>query len=185
MKIYQLLIIQAIILSTVMAKFQRGEPHLSFMGFSEFTVYDFAEGIASGWFREDARETWGQCVEGIPNMFLQFIDIFKMLAGSDITAVFTNWSKMTELFTAIVKNMGDAPQDLMACAAVGKDIGFFVSWILKHLTIQTITTSLATNALSHVTGLIADVGSLLTSIFKFDFYTIGYDIAEILWYLFD
>ena len=38
------------------------------MGRSEFDVYDFGEGMASGWFREDARETWGQCIESIPTM---------------------------------------------------------------------------------------------------------------------
>ena len=97
----------------------------------------------------------------------------------------SNVGQWGTMFGAVMKNMGDAPKEFMACAKVGADIGAFVAWILKHITIQTITTSLATNAIQHVTGLIADVGSLMTSVFKLDFYTIGYDISEILWYLFD
>ena len=96
-----------------------------------------------------------------------------------------NFSKMSETMGSIAKNMGDAPKDFMACAGVGKDIGFFVTWIIKHISIQTITTSLATNSIQHITGLIGDASSLLTSVFKLDFYTMGYDITEILWYLFD
>ncbi len=56
---YSLIITQALLLTMVMAKFERGEPYVKFMGRSEFDVYDFGEGLASGWFREDARETWG------------------------------------------------------------------------------------------------------------------------------
>ena len=67
---YSIFIVQAILLTMVMG-YERGEPNLKFMGRSEFDVYDFVEGWASGWFRGgDKRDTWGECVEGIPNIFL-------------------------------------------------------------------------------------------------------------------
>ena len=108
-----------------------------------------------------------------------------MTSPADILTNLADPSKWPTMIAALMKNLGEAPKEFMACTSVGVDLGLFIAWLVKHITIQTVTTSLATNALAHVMGLITDAGSILSSLMSFDFYTLGFDIGEILWLLFD
>ena len=78
----------------------------------------------------------------------------------------------------------EIPSDSMACASVGYDIYLLVIFILKHITIQTVTTSLAINASVNAISLASTALDIVKGLFSLDFWTIGHGVGEILYYLF-
>ena len=78
----------------------------------------------------------------------------------------------------------EVPSAMVACTNVGLDIANLVFFIIKHITIQTVTTSLAINASTNAISLAGTALSFVTSLFSFNFFGIGHAIGEILFYLF-
>ena len=126
----QLIIYICLLISYTSAYFERRPPHfvLPIINISEQTVYDFGEGWASGWYRKNVTESWGPCVENIPNMFFEMIDF---IPHGDLGL----WANMLAKKDKVIAMVWEVPSDGLACTALGYDIYKLVIFIIKHITI--------------------------------------------------
>ena len=187
-------------LATVVSAFERGAPHFTIpvVGWSEQSVFDFGEGWASGWFRKNETDNWGPCIEGIPNFILEVVDVvphdniigdtttlFNNLIAGDFSAISTGaMNKVYAKKEKLMHMVTEVPAMGVSCTAVGLDIAALVIFIVKHITIQTVTVSLALNASQNALGLAATAMSMVKDLVTFNFWGIGHGVGEILFYLF-
>ena len=80
--------------------------------------------------------------------------------------------------------MTEVPSSMVACTNFGLDITNLVFFIIKHITIQTVTSSLAINATTNAISLAMTAVSLIKDMFTLNFFGVGHGVGEILFYLF-
>ena len=76
------------------------------------------------------------------------------------------------------------PSEGVGCVNVGLDIFALVMFIIKHITIQTVTVSLGLNAAQNSMSLAATAMGAVKDMFTLNFFGIGHAVGEILFYLF-
>ena len=94
------------------------------------------------------------------------------------------WERMMGKKERIMNMMWELPNDTMACTSFGFDIYKLVIFIIKHITIQTVTTSLAINASVNAIALASAALNTIKGFFQFDFWAMGHGGGEILYLLF-
>ena len=110
---------------------------------------------------------------------------FKNLFSGDFVSIMTQTTnRVMQKKERMMSLVTEIPAATVACTSVGLDIFALVMFIIKHITIQTVTSSLAINATSNAVGLASEAFSLMTSAFSLNFFGVGHAIGEILFYLF-
>ena len=72
---------------------------------------------------------------------------FNNIFSGNFAAIMTQTTnRITEKKTRMTSLMTEMPAAAVACTSVGMDIFTLVMFIIKHITIQTVTSSLAINA---------------------------------------
>ena len=75
--------------------FDTTHPMINFLGYTEWSLYDYGVGFASGFFKKDLQNEWSQCVLGFPTFGKRFYDV-----GVKLTS--QNWAD----FMGVVMNFG-------------------------------------------------------------------------------
>ena len=73
----------------------------------------------------------------------------------------------------------EGPKDFKACFDMAGEGEESVVWIIKHISLTTITTGLIANLLGHGLTIASDLFGILTSFFGHDYYTIGQDTGDL------
>ena len=136
-------------------------------------------GTASGLFGRDVRKQWTGCILGVPQMFLGLWKIFTSINFADLTSIFTNFSKLTKIGTALFSVATKVPGEIFQCKDVVTEAIGSVTWIIKHISITTVTTGLIANLTTHILDIGSDGMGIFTSFFAHDFYTFGLDIGSL------
>ena len=157
----------------------RSNPTINLLGYTEFDAADLVMGTASGLFGRDVRTQWTGCILGVPQMFLGIFAVFKGINFADITSIFTNFSKLQKIFTGLIGAASNVPTEIMACKDIVQEIIGSIGWIVKHISITTVTTGLLANLTTHIMDIIADGTGIFTSFFGHDLYTFGLDIGSL------
>ena len=110
---------------------------------------------------------------------------FTSLVAGDFTAISTGaMNKVYAKKEKLMHMVTEVPSMGIACTAFGLDITSLVLFIIKHITIQTVTVSLGLNAAQNSLSLAATALTMVKDLFTFNFWGIGHGIGEILFYLF-
>ena len=162
-------------------------PHISFLGFSDIDVIDYFEGLFAGFSGKDVRSQWKGCVHGLPLLFFKLLGLMKevIFSFADITKLITNFDKMKEIFSLMFQIFTEAPDDIRECEQIGTEIAEFIAWIVKHISLATVTTGLLTNLLMHCMDLFTDTWGMFSGVFQHDYYKVGKSIGHIVFSLFD
>ena len=103
---------------TIVTAFERHAPifRIPIIGISEQSVYDFGEGWASGWFRMNITEKWGPCIETIPYMAYDAMDILPDNKIATLTTMSTNLfaGQFTAVFTQVENLLLSKKEKIMA-----------------------------------------------------------------------
>ena len=157
----------------------RSHPTLNLLGYTEFDAADFVMGTASGLFGRDVRKQWTGCILGVPQMFLKAWGIFKEIDFKNITSIFTNFSKIQQIGTQLIGIATSVPTEIFACKDIVTELIGSVTWIIKHISITTVTTGLIANLSTRFMDIGADGVGIFTSFFAHDLYTTGLDIGSL------
>ena len=165
--------------------FDRSNPTVNLLGWTEYDAADLVMGSASGLFGRDVRTQWTGCVMGVPHLFLGIYKVFAAIDWLDLSNIFTNMGKMQGIFTDLIKALTEAPTEVMACKDIVMEIIGSVAWITKHISLTTVTTGLISNLSTRFIDMGADILGLFTSFFGHDLYTFGLDGGSLIISLLD
>ena len=179
MKLLQLVLIQALLFTSVYCR----PPlfRIPILGFTDIDAIDYSEGFASGFFGKDVREQWDSCAMGIPNMMLEFKALIDDLSANFVNPaeLFENFGKLQKIVNFFFDMIKNGPKDVKGCQELVTETTDFIAWIVKHVSITTVTTGLLANLVSHIFAIVTDVWSIVTEMFSKDYYSIGKDEGDL------
>ena len=178
-------LIQALLIANVVCLDLTNRPPLftiPIFGFTDIDGINFAEGVASGSFGRDLRSQWSGCVMGFPSLIIEMKGLFTDLASTftNPAEIFSNFSKLQKIANFVFDIIKTGPGDVKGCEELVNEGTQSVAWVVKHISLTTLTTGLLANVLANIFVLATDIWGMVTDLFSKDYYKIGYDGAEIM-----
>ena len=162
--------------------FDTSHPLINFLGFTEWTVYDYGVGFASGFFKKDMQNEWAQCIQGAPDIGKRIYNVGQKVVNQnwlDITNVLMNLSLWQEIFNLGMDVFRQGPADFKACSAIFDEFNQVFAFIVKHLDIAQTGINIVTNLGSHFMEIAGDVMSLMTDSVGGHPYEVGKDTGNL------
>ena len=150
------------------------------LNITNFDLFHFAEGFASGIYNRDVRGQYDQCVLGLPNFGLKLYDAMIGLEITSFADLMGEWSKLMAFIPMIQSMIAEAPEDISACEAIYSEGAETVTWIIHHLSITQMFANILSNVATNIVGLSTDVWMLFSDMLKHDFYKTGKDMGKII-----
>merc|ERR1719198_10815 len=162
--------------------FDTSHPLINFMGITEWTIYDYGVGFASGFFKKDMQSEWSECVKGAPEVVNQFQGITAKLADVnwlDIGSIFANFSLWQDLFNIGMDLFRNGPSEFKACSAIVTEFNDFGAFIIKHLDLAQTGINIVTNLGSHFMEIAGSVMSMVSDAAPGHSYELGKDSGSL------
>ena len=157
------------------------------LGYTDIDAIDYSEGFASGFFGKDVRDQWNACANGFPTMIMELKDLYDDLSKNFVNPaeLFENFGKLQKIVNFIFEIIKNGPKDVKGCQELASEGTNFIAWIVKHISLTTITTGLLANIATHVFDIATDVWAIVTEMFGKNYYQTGKDEGELFKILFD
>ena len=104
---------------------------------------------------------------------------------ANIGQIFTNLSKLQKLFNIFIDLIKNGPADIKACSDIVQMGSQSVNWIIKHISLTTLTTGLIANLVANILTIATDGMDITSALFAKDYYRLGKDGGEIFMMLFN
>ena len=98
---------------------------------------------------------------------------------------FKNMQKIQDVGTLFLKLIAEGPKDVKECSSIFTEVSRGVKWLIKHISITTVTSGLLLNLATNWMSMGTDGASMASALLARDWFKLGDDMGDFVMQLFN